>query len=321
MAALVLDIQSGDEVIVPSYTFISTANAFLLRGASLVFVDVVPETMNMDLKKLQEAIAEKTRAVVPVHYAGVSCDMDAIMDLVKDRGIYVVEDAAQGLFSTYKARPLGTFGHIGCISFHEIKNVTSGGQGGAIVINDPSLSDRAEIIRDKGTNRPQFMRGEINHYSWQQVGASYVLSETLAAYLWAQLEDADHIQNERRRVWDTYWEGLSELAEKKVIELPLVPEHCQHNAHMFFIKVRDADQRREFTKAMKENGVTVLAHYSPLHATSPGSQGRHILYKEDFVTWESQRLVRLPLFPSLTTDQTKLIVDHIKQFFSRHIGY
>lgn len=271
LAALTLEIQPGDEVIVPSYTYISTANAFLLRGASLVYVDVEPETMNIDAGKVCEAISPKTRAVVPVHYAGVPCDMDAIREAIGDRkDIYVVEDAAQGLFSSYKdGRALGSIGHIGCISFHTTKNVTSGGAGGAILINDRSLVERTETIRDKGTNRPQFLRGETDHYTWQRAGVSHLLSEMQAAYLWAQLEASDQIQARRLKLWEFYRQNLIGLRSKGIGIL----SECtwgQHNAHILFIKLRDSEERCQFTTAMRDKGVAVLAHYGPLHRTPPG---------------------------------------------------
>ncbi|KAE8372991.1 pyridoxal phosphate-dependent transferase [Aspergillus bertholletiae] len=316
LAALALEIEPGDEVIVPSYTYMSTANAFLLRGASLVYVDVEPETMNMDANKVREAISPKTRAVVPVHYAGVPCNMEAIRDAIGNRkDIYVIEDAAQGLFSSYKdGRALGSIGHIGCISFHATKNVTAGGAGGAIIINDPALIERTETIRDKGTNRPQFLRGETDHYVWQRVGVSHLLSEMQAAYLWAQLEVADQIQAHRLKLWEFYRQNLAGLQDKGIG----IPSECsegQHNAHIFFIKVRDAKERREFTLAMKEQGIAVLAHYGPLHRTPPGLQGRHVLHPEDFASRESERLVRLPLYYAMTLDMAKYVVDQVQQFF------
>lgn len=316
LAALTLEIQPGDEVIVPSYTYISTANAFLLRGASLVYVDVEPETMNIDAGKVCEAISPKTRAVVPVHYAGVPCDMDAIREAIGDRkDIYVVEDAAQGLFSSYKdGRALGSIGHIGCISFHTTKNVTSGGAGGAILINDRSLVERTETIRDKGTNRPQFLRGETDHYTWQRAGVSHLLSEMQAAYLWAQLEASDQIQARRLKLWEFYRQNLVGLRSKGIG----IPSECtwgQHNAHIFFIKLRDREERSQFTSAMREKGVAVLVHYGPLHRTPPGLQGRHVLHPKDYASRESERLVRLPLFYAMTIDQAKYVVDQVQEFF------
>lgn len=316
LAALALEIKPGDEVIVPSYTYVSTANAFLLRGATLVYVDIDSETMNIDVRKVREAISPTTRAVVPVHYAGVPCDMDAIRDAIGDRkDIYVVEDAAQGLFSSYKdGRALGSIGHIGCISFHTTKNVTSGGAGGAILINDRSLIDRVETIRDKGTNRPQFLRGETDHYTWQRAGASHLLGELHCAYLWAQLQAADQIQAHRLQLWDLYQQNLAGLRSKGV-GIPMGCSSGEHNAHIFFIKVHDAAQRRQFTSAMRDQGIVVLAHYSPLHCTPPGSQGRHVLYPEDYASQESERLVRLPLFYAMTMEQAKYVVDRIHEFF------
>ncbi|BCR89876.1 uncharacterized protein ACHE_51074A [Aspergillus chevalieri] len=316
LAALALEIQPGDEVIVPSYTYISTANAFLLRGASLVYVDIEPETMNIDAGKVREAISPKTRAVVPVHYAGMPCDMEAIMEAIGDRkDIYVVEDAAQGLFSSYKdGRALGSIGHIGCISFHATKNVTSGGAGGAIIINDRKLIERTETIRDKGTNRPQFLRGETDHYTWQRAGVSHLLSEMQAAYLWAQLEAADQIQAHRLKLWEFYRQNLAGLRTKG-IGIPLECTRGQHNAHIFFIKLRDKNERRQFTVAMRDKGVAVLAHYGPLHRTPPGLQGRHVLHPQDYASQESERLVRLPLYYAMTIDEARYVVDQVQNFF------
>lgn len=319
LAALALDIQPGDEVIVPSYTYISTANGFLLRGASLVYVDVEPTTMNIDVNKVREAITPKTRAIVPVHYAGVPCDMDGIMAAIGDRKdrIYVVEDAAQGFFSSYKdGRALGSIGHIGCISFHATKNITSGGAGGAILVNDRSLIARTETIRDKGTNRPQFLRGETDHYTWQQAGVSHLMSEMQAAYLWAQMEAADQIQAHRLELWEFYRQGLSGLEEKGV-GIPSVSIQGRHNGHIFFIKVRDAEERRRFAGAMREKGIAVLGHYGPLHRTPPGLQGRHVLHPQDYASQESERLVRLPLYYAMTMDDANYVVDQVQEFFSR----
>ena len=316
LAALVLEIQPGDEVIVPSYTYVSTANAFLLRGASLVYVDVEPETMNIDAGKVREAISPRTRVVVPVHYAGVPCDMEAITEAIGDRpDIYVVEDAAQGLFSSYKdGRPLGSIGHVGCISFHATKNVTSGGAGGAIAINDRRLIERTETIRDKGTNRPQFLRGETDQYTWQRAGVSHLLSEVQAAYLWAQLEAADQIQAHRLQLWEFYRQSLAGLRTKGV-GIPLQCTQGQPNAHMFFIKLRDAQERRQFTVAMREKGIVVLAHYSPLHRSPPGLGGRHVLHPQDHASQESERLVRLPLYYAMTMDEAKYVVDQVQAFW------
>jgi dTDP-4-amino-4,6-dideoxygalactose transaminase len=239
MAALLLDIQPGDEVIMPSYTFVSTANAFVLRGAKIVFVDIRPDTLNIDETRIEEAITENTRAIVPVHYAGVACEMDTIMAIAKRHDLFVVEDAAQGVMSTYKGRALGTIGHIGCFSFHETKNYTAGGEGGATLINDRALVERAEVIREKGTNRSQFFRGQVDKYTWRDIGSSYLMADLQAAYLWAQLEAADRINQQRLSLWQTYFDALSPLARAGRITLPSIPEECGHNAHMFYIKLRD----------------------------------------------------------------------------------
>ncbi|RHZ54836.1 uncharacterized protein CDV56_101220 [Aspergillus thermomutatus] len=316
LAALILDIKPGDEVILPSYTHPSTANAFLLRGASLVFLDIIPETMNINPKRLQEAITDRTRVVVPVHYAGFACDMDAIQEIVRGRGIYIVEDAALGLFSTYKDRALGTMGQLGCISFHDGENITSGGQGGALLVNDPALIERAEIIWNRGMmHDASFRSTDESVDTWQLVGASYILSELQAAYLWGQLEGVEAIQIQRHRIWNLYWKELEELETQGIIQLPALPPHCEHNACMFWIKVRDVAERRELMEALKGVGISVLPHYSPLHTRGPGVKHRHVM-DEDVVTRESERLVRLPIYFALTLEDARFVIDQIRQFYS-----
>jgi dTDP-4-amino-4,6-dideoxygalactose transaminase len=255
MAALLLDIQPGDEVIMPSYTFVSTANAFVLRGAKIVFVDIRPDTLNIDETRIEEAITENTRAIVPVHYAGVACEMDTIMAIAKRHDLFVVEDAAQGVMSTYKGRALGTIGHIGCFSFHETKNYTAGGEGGATLINDRALVERAEIIREKGTNRSQFFRGQVDKYTWRDIGSSYLMADLQAA-IWAQLEAADRINQQRLSLWQTYFDALSPLARAGRITLPSIPEECGHNAHMFYIKLRDEEDRSKLIAFLKEAEIS-----------------------------------------------------------------
>ena len=269
MAALLADVKPGDEVIMPSYTFVSTADAFVLRGATPVFVDIRPDTMNIDEKKIEEAITDKTVGIVPVHYAGVACEMDTIMDVAKRHNLWVIEDAAQGIMSTYKGKALGTFGEFGCFSFHETKNYSMG-EGGAILIRDEEKIEDAEILREKGTNRSKFFRGQIDKYTWVNQGSSYLPSDMNAAYLWAQLEMAEKINDYRISIWEQYWRELTPLAEAGKIELPTVPKDCVHNAHMFYIKAKDIEERSALISYMKENGVLTVFHYIPLHTAPAG---------------------------------------------------
>lgn len=316
MAAILLDIQPGDEVIMPSYTFVSTANAFVLRGATIVFVDIRPDTMNIDENKIEAAITEKTRVIVPVHYAGVACEMDTIMALAKKYNLYVVEDAAQGVMSTYKGRALGTIGHIGCFSFHETKNYSAGGEGGATLINDSSMIARAEIIREKGTNRSQFFRGQVDKYTWRDIGSSYLLSDLQAAYLWAQLELAEKINQRRLTLWDNYYQALKPLADAGYLALPIVPEGLEHNAHMFYIKLKDVEERSAFNSYMKENGILSVFHYVALHTSPAGEKCGRFHGEDRFTTRESDRLVRLPMFYNITDTEQQIVIDRIKEFFA-----
>jgi dTDP-4-amino-4,6-dideoxygalactose transaminase len=316
LAALILDIKPGDEVILPSYTHPSTANAFLLRGASLVFVDIIPETMNMDPTRVRQAITDRTRVVVPVCYAGFACDMDEILEIARERGIYVVEDAALGLFSTYRDRAVGTMGQLGCISFQEEESITAGGQGGALLVNDTALIESADIIWNRGMmHDPAFRSTDESVDTWQLVGGSYAISELQAAYLWAQLEGAETIQIQRHRIWNLYWKELEGLETQGIIRLPVLPPHREHNARMFGIKVRDMAERREFMEAMKGVGISVLPHYSPLHKIGPGMNHRHVI-DEDAVTRESERLVRLPIYYAMTLDDARFVIDQVRQFYS-----
>ncbi|AKM48858.1 dTDP-4-amino-4,6-dideoxygalactose transaminase [Edwardsiella anguillarum] len=315
MAALLLDIQPGDEVIMPSFTFVSTANAFALRGARIVFVDVRPDTMNIDETLIEAAITEKTRAIVPVHYAGVACEMDTIMALAQQYGLYVVEDAAQGVMSTYKGRALGTIGHIGCYSFHETKNYTAGGEGGATLINDAALIERAEIIREKGTNRSQFFRGQVDKYTWRDIGSSYLMSDLQAAYLWAQLEVADRINQRRLQLWRQYHEALAPLVEAGRLALPTTPVHCGHNAHMFYLKLRDMRERSAFIDFLKEAEIMAVFHYIPLHCSPAGARFGRFVGEDRYTTRESERLVRLPLFYNLPDVNQRTVINSIQSFF------
>jgi len=316
MAALLIDLQPGDEVIMPSYTFVSTANAFVLRGATIVFVDIRPDTLNIDESKIEAAITEKTRAIVPVHYAGVACEMDAIMALAAKHQLWVIEDAAQGVMSRYKGRALGTIGHIGCFSFHETKNYTAGGEGGATLINDAALVERAEIIREKGTNRSQFFRGQVDKYTWRDIGSSYLMADLQAAYLWAQLEAAERINQQRLRLWQRYYDALQPLAAQGRIQLPSLPADCEHNAHMFYIKLRDSDDRQALISWMKEAEILTVFHYIPLHSSPAGQRFGRFHGEERFTTAESERLLRLPLFYNLTDNNQNTVISSLLSFFA-----
>ena len=314
LAAIMLDLEPGDEVIVPSYTFVSTANAFVLQGAKTVFVDVRPDTMNIDENLIEDAITDKTKAIVPVHYAGVACEMDTIMDIAKRHNLYVIEDAAQGVMSTYKGKALGAIGDFGCFSFHETKNYSMG-EGGAILIKDKDKALEAEIIREKGTNRSQFFRGQIDKYTWCSKGSSYLPSELNAAYLYAQLEQADKIFDDRMNSWNKYYELLSPLRDKGFIELPFIPDYCTHNAHMFYIKCKDLEERTKLSQFLKENGVLAVFHYVPLHSAPAGIKFGRFNGEDRFTTKESERLVRLPLYYSLDDSTQGYIIEQVKRFF------
>lgn len=315
MAALLADIQPGDEVIMPSYTFVSTADAFVLRGAVAVFVDIRPDTMNMDETLIESAITSKTKAIVPVHYAGVACEMDTIMNIAKAHNLMVIEDAAQGVMSTYKGKALGTIGDYGCYSFHETKNYSMG-EGGALLIQDPVNVERAEIIREKGTNRSKFFRGEIDKYTWVAAGSSYLPSELNAAYLYAQLEQAQQIFDNRMACWNRYYEQLTPLAEARRLELPVIPEGCQHNAHMFYIKVKDLDERTALISYLKQQGIQTVFHYIPLHS-SPAGRALGRFHGEDrYTTRESERLLRLPMYYGLQESDVDQVVHAIRSFWA-----
>lgn len=314
LAALLSDIKEGDEVIMPSYTFVSTADAFVLRGATVVFVDIRPETMNMDERLIEAAITEKTKAIVPVHYAGISCEMDTIMALAKKYNLVVIEDAAQGIMSTYKGKALGTFGDFGCFSFHETKNYTMG-EGGALLIQHEKDIEDAEIIREKGTNRSKFFRGQIDKYTWVNYGSSYLPSDMNAAYLYAQLELADEINQDRLNSWNQYYEALTPLKEQGKIELPHIPENCVHNAHMFFIKAKDIEERTRLIDFLKSFGIYSVFHYIPLHSAPAGLKFGRFHGEDRFTTKESERLLRLPLYYGLKQDQVRYIAEKVKEFY------
>ena len=314
MAALLADVKPGDEVIMPSYTFVSTADAFVLRGATPVFVDIRPDTMNIDEKKIEAAITDKTVGIVPVHYAGVACEMDTIMDIAKHHNLWVIEDAAQGIMSTYKGKALGTFGEFGCFSFHETKNYSMG-EGGAILIRDKEKIEDAEILREKGTNRSKFFRGQIDKYTWVNQGSSYLPSDMNAAYLWAQLEMAEKINDYRLSIWEQYRRELTPLAEAGKIELPTVPKDCVHNAHMFYIKAKDIEERSALIGHMKENGVLTVFHYIPLHTAPAGLKFGRFHGEDKYSTKESERLVRLPLYFGLKEEEVSYICDKVREFY------
>lgn len=316
MAALLCDIQPGDEVIMPSFTFVSTADAFVLRGAKAVFVDIRPDTMNIDEKKIEAAITKKTKAIVPVHYAGVSCEMDTIMDIARRHNLWVVEDAAQGIMSTYKGKALGTIGDFGCFSFHETKNYSMG-EGGALLIKSPDMIEPAEIIREKGTNRAKYFRGQIDKYTWVEAGSSYLPSELNAAYLYGQLENADKIFNDRMNSWNKYYNELKALEDDGKIELPTIPEGCEHNAHMFYIKCRDIDERTNLINYAKEQGVMMVFHYIPLHSAPAGKKYGRFSGEDIYTTKESERLLRLPLYYNLTSEDQNKVIEVVNNFYKR----
>ena len=318
MCAILLDIKEGDEVIMPSYTFVSTANAFVLRGAKIVFVDIRPDTMNIDETKIEQAISDKTKAIVPVHYAGVACEMDTIMDIASRHNLYVVEDAAQGMMSSYKGKALGTIGHLGTFSFHETKNCTSAGEGGLFIINDERFIERAEIIREKGTNRSLFFRGMVDKYSWVDIGSSYLMNDVSAAYLWGNLEKADEINKNRIDSWGKYNNELQELKEKELIELPYIPNQCIHNAHMFYIKVKNLETRTKLIDYLDTNRINAVFHYVPLHTSPAGIKYGIFSGQDKFTTIESERLIRLPMYYGIKLEDIQKICGVIYEFYKQN---
>lgn len=314
MAAILCEIKPGDEVIMPSFTFVSTADAFVLRGAKIVFVDIRPDTMNIDEKKIEEAITKKTKAIVPVHYAGVACEMDTIMEIARRHNLWVVEDAAQGVMSKYKGKYLGTIGDFGCYSFHETKNYSMG-EGGAILIKNQDMIEPAEIIREKGTNRAKFFRGQIDKYTWVEAGSSYLPSELNAAYLYAQLEQADEIFNNRMKSWNAYYDAFKDLKEKEKIELPSIPNGCEHNAHMFYIKCKDLDERTKLIQYAKDNDILMVFHYIPLHSAPAGKRYGRFSGEDVYTTKESERLVRLPLYYGITDEDRSKVIETVRSFY------
>lgn len=316
MAAFLADIQPGDEVIMPSYTFVSTADAFVLRGARIVYVDIRPDTMNIDETKIEEAITKKTKAIVPVHYAGVACAMDEIMELAAKYHLKVIEDAAQGVHAAYKGKALGTIGDFGCYSFHETKNYTMG-EGGALLFQDSAYLEAAEILREKGTNRSKFFRGQIDKYTWVGYGSSYLPSDMNAAYLYGQLEAADEINHKRHAIYDSYHENLEELEKKGYLTRPTVPDYARHNAHMYYIKVQDESVRSALIQYLKERGIMCVFHYVPLHSSPAGKKFGGFCGKDVYTTKESERLVRLPMFYNLSLDEAWEVAAAIEKFFKQ----
>ena len=316
MAAILLDIQLGDEVIMPSYTFVSTANAFVLRGAKIVFVDIRPDTMNIDETLIEAAITPKTKAIVPVHYAGVGCEMDVIMDIAERHDLFVVEDAAQGMMSSYKGKALGTMGHLGAYSFHETKNYTSGGEGGLLLVNDEQFLQRAEMIREKGTNRSQFFRGQVDKYTWVDLGSSYLPSELQAAFLWGQLEKVNEINQNRINTRNTYNKAFQTLKQLGLVDLPTILEDRQHNAHMYYLKLANIERRSEFIEYLKANDIMAVFHYIPLHSSPAGKQFGMFVGEDVFTTTESERLIRLPMYYGLDSATIEKVTNTIKEFFN-----
>jgi len=316
MAAILINIQPGDEVIMPSYTFVSTANAFVLRGAKIVFVDIRPDTMNINEKLIESAITSKTKAIVPVHYAGVSCEMNVIMQIAERHGLFVIEDAAQGVMSKYNEWSLGTIGHLGAYSFHETKNYTSGGEGGLLVINDPILVERAEIIREKGTNRSLFFRGQVDKYTWVDVGSSYLPSELQSAFLWGQLEKAEEINLNRLESWEEYYQAFESLEKKGELTLPNIPNNCKHNAHMFYLILKNIHQRAKFIEHLKRNEILSVFHYIPLHTSPAGKKYSRFHGVDEFTTKQSECLVRLPMYYGIEKESVERVCKVVLSFFS-----
>jgi len=319
MAALLCGLEPGDEVILPSYTFSSTATAFVLAGAKLVFVDIRPDTMNLDERKVEDAITERTRVIVPVHYAGIACEMDTLLAIARKYGLKVTEDAAQGVMSRYHGQALGTLGDFGCYSFHETKNFSMG-EGGALLIREEEYIERAEILREKGTNRSKFFRGQVDKYTWVDFGDSYLPSELNAAYLWAQLEAAEEMNARRLTAWNRYDAELRPLAEDGLFQVPTVPAGCEHNAHMYYLKCRDLSERTEFIRHMKSRGIQCVFHYVPLHSAPAGRKYGRFHGEDEFTTRESERLVRLPMYDKIAAEDQAAVVKGVRDFFMRKQG-
>ncbi len=319
MTAILSGVKDGDEVIMPSFTFVSTASAFALRGAKIVFVDIRPDTMNIDEQLIESAVTNKTKAIVPVHYAGVACEMDTIMDIAKRHNLFVIEDAAQGIMAKYKGKNLGAIGDYGCYSFHETKNISMG-EGGAILIKDLENIEKAEIIREKGTNRSKFFRGEVDKYTWVEIGSSYLPSELNAAYLYAQLEASVKLYDDRMKSWKHYYKSLSYLEEKNIIHLPKIPDECEHNAHMFYIKTKDLEERTNLISYLKKNGISAVFHYIPLHSSPAGNRFGEFRGIDNYTTKESERLLRLPMYYGLSDSDIDFIVEKIYEYYGIKVG-
>jgi dTDP-4-amino-4,6-dideoxygalactose transaminase len=315
MSAILADIKPEDEVIMPSYTFVSTANAFVLRGARIIFVDIRADTLNIDEKLIEDAITSRTKAIVLVHYAGVSCEINTILDIAKEHNLWVIEDAAQGVGAKYRNKTLGTIGDMGCYSFHETKNISCG-EGGALLIQDETLMERAEIIREKGTNRSKFWRGQVDKYTWVDIGSSYLPSELNAAYLYTQLQNMEQINENRMKSWNLYYEGLLPLAQKGFIDLPFIPLECQHNAHMFYIKVKNIEERSKLIEYLKQNDIQAVFHYVPLHSSPAGKQYGTFFGNDKYTTKESERLLRLPMYYGLDEKSVVFIIENIAKFYT-----
>jgi len=318
MTAILIDLKPGDEVIMPSYTFVSTANAFVLRGAKIVFVDIRPDTMNIDENLIEDAITEMTKAICVMHYAGVGCEMNKVMEIANRYNLWVIEDAAQGMMSFYNNKFLGTIGHLGCYSFHETKNYTSAGEGGLLIINDEKFVERAEIIREKGTNRSKFFRGMVDKYTWVDIGSSYLMNDVSAAYLWGQLEKVDEINQFRLKIWDIYYEGLKYLEDKYLINLPIVPYNCKHNAHMFYIKLKDLETRTNLINYLKQNNINAVFHYIPLHSSPAGKKFGRFIGEDRYTSSESEKLLRLPLYYGIKEEEVLYIIKKIYEFFGEN---
>ncbi|MBR1567110.1 MAG: dTDP-4-amino-4,6-dideoxygalactose transaminase [Oscillospiraceae bacterium] len=314
MASLLCELKLGDEVILPSFTFSSSATAFANYGVKLVFVDVRPDTMNIDETKIEAAITDKTRVILVMHYAGVACEMDTVMDIACRHGLLVVEDAAQAVMSSYKGKALGTIGDFGCYSFHETKNYSMG-EGGAVLVNNPAYVERAEILREKGTNRSKFFRGQVDKYTWVDIGDSFLPSELNAAYLWAQLEMADEINEDRLHSWQRYWDAFSDLAAEGKITLPTIPDDCVHNAHMFYIKCKDLDERTALIRFLKQRDILAVFHYVPLHSAPAGLRFGRFAGEDRYTTAESDRLVRLPMYYKLTEEDQNRVIKAVRDFY------
>jgi dTDP-4-amino-4,6-dideoxygalactose transaminase len=317
MSAILIDIKEGDEVIMPSYTFVSTANAFVLRGAKIVFVDIRPDTMNIDETLIENAITDKTKAIVPVHYAGVACEMDSIMNIASKYNLFVIEDAAQGMMSSYKGKALGTIGHLGTFSFHETKNYTSAGEGGLLIINDNRFIERADILREKGTNRSAFFRGMVDKYSWVDLGSSYLMNDVSASYLWGQLEKAKEINDNRLKSWKLYHERLEVLSKKGSIVLATIPKDCIHNAHMFYIKVENMELRTKLLEYLKMNYINAVFHYVPLHSAPAGIKFGRFDGEDTYTSSQNERLIRLPMHYGLEKNEIDKVCGVINDFFAK----